>query len=305
MTTLLHDFMESNLSQREYVLITTAYNEGQSIAATIEAVLSQSAVPRKWVIVSDGSTDGTDSIIRQYAAQNHFIEYIRRERNETSANFMSKVHALHKGYSALSGTSFKFIGILDADITFDSNYYDQIIGKFDENPRLGIAGGFIYERVRDTFRSRPSNSVASVAGAIQLFRRECYETIGGHVPISYGGEDWLCEILARKQGWTVMAFPSIVAYHHKPNDAKRGVIKDSMRQGMMDYTVGSHPLFEFMKCIRRVRESPLLLRASLRFLGYTWSALKGDSKAVPNEVVDYLRHEQMERVWAYISTFRK
>jgi len=244
------------MSDSDYVLITAAYNEGAHISATIEAVLEQSVTPHKWVIVSDGSTDNTDTIIKQYSKRRNFIEYIRREKTGTSPSFVSKVSAIQAGYKAVFGKPYRFIGILDADITFGRDYYERVIGKFREDKRLGIAGGFIYECRGHVFRSRPSNTRISVAGAIQLFLKECYEAIGGHVPLPYGGEDWICEILARKNGWAVTAFPDIVAYHHKPGETKRGVLKDAIRQGRMDYAFGSHPLFEIVKCSRRVQERP-------------------------------------------------
>jgi hypothetical protein len=144
-----------------------------------------------------------------------------------------------------------------------------------------------------------------VAGAIQLFRRACYEQIGGHMPLSYGGEDWICEILARKNGWSVAAFPDIIAYHHKTSESKRGVFRDALRQGKMDYAVGSHPLFELVKCIRRLRERPFVLRALFRFIGFTWSTLRGDPNKVSAEIVDYVRGEQLKRLRLQIRESRK
>jgi poly-beta-1,6-N-acetyl-D-glucosamine synthase len=283
------------MSSGKYVLITAAYNEGGHIGATIEAVLAQSVAPCRWVIVSDGSSDNTDAIIKHYAKRCNFIEYIRKEKI-TSPSFTSKVGAIHTGYSAIQGVSYRFIGILDADITFKSDYYERVLVKMLDDSRLGIAGGYIYEMRRGFFECRPSNSRSSVAGAIQFFRRECYETIGGHKPLSHGGEDWMCEILARKHGWVVMAFPDIVAFHHKTGEAKRGALKNSIRQGRMDYVFGSHPLFELVKCVRRVKERPYVLRALFRLVGFTWSTLRRDPIEVSADIVDYLRGEQLKRL---------
>jgi glycosyltransferase involved in cell wall biosynthesis len=293
------------MSENSYVLITAAYNEGAHVGATIEAVLAQTVTPSKWVIVSDGSTDNTDSIIRQYAERCNFIEYIRREKMGTETGFVSKVCAVRAGYSTFPSTAYRFIGILDADITFGRDYYERILSKMHEDNRLGIAGGFIYELRGNCFKSRPSNSRTSVAGAIQLFRRECYEAVGGLMALPYGGEDWICQIVARKNGWAVTAFPDIQAYHHKPGDAKRGALKDAFRQGKMDYAVGSHPLFEVMKCFRRVQERPYVVRALCRLLAFGWSAIKGDRIAVSAEVADYLRWEQVKRLKMYIHVPRR
>ena len=55
-----------------YVLITPARNEAAFIEQTIESVVAQTARPAKWVIVSDGSTDGTDEIVGRYATSRIF-----------------------------------------------------------------------------------------------------------------------------------------------------------------------------------------------------------------------------------------
>ena len=284
------------MSEITYVLITAAYNEGAHIGSTIEAVLAQSLSAHKWVIVSDGSTDNTDAIVKEYSERNSFIKYIRREKSSESPSFVSKVYAIQEGYKLLSVAPYQFIGILDADITFGRDYYERVISKFHEDTRLGIAGGFIYEPWAGVFRSRPSNRSTSVAGAIQLFRRECYEAIGGHMSLPYGGEDWMCEILTRMKGWQVTAFPDIVAFHHNPSEAKRGAIKNAIRQGKMDYSVGSHPLFELVKCVRRVQERPYFLRALFRLLGFTWCVIKRERIEVSTDVIGYLRREQMNKL---------
>lgn len=284
------------MSGNEYVLITAAYNEGAYIGATIEAVLAQSLRPQKWVIVSDGSTDDTDAVIKQYVKQCRFIEYFRREKAEGAPGFASKVSAIHAGYGALRGTRYRFIGILDADVTFDSDYYERVINQFHKDPELGIAGGFIYETRNGRSVSRSSNSTRSVAGAIQLFRRECYENIGGHRPIDYGGEDWVCEIEARCNGWTVEAFPQVIVQHHKPNVSRRGALREAIRQGRMDYVVGSHPIFEIVKCLRRVSERPYFLSAAVRYASFSWSCVAGYERVISEEGVKALRRDQAGRL---------
>jgi hypothetical protein len=95
-----------------------------------------------------------------------------------------------------------------------------------------------------------------VAGAIQLFRRECYEEIGGHHFARYGGEDTICEIIARMKGWSVYALPECIVFHHKTGTMKRGVLGDAIRQGKMDYALGTHLVYESLKCVRRLQARP-------------------------------------------------
>ncbi len=283
----------------DYVLITAARNEAAYIAMTIESVLAQTNPPVKWIIVSDGSTDGTDDIVKYYASHHSFIDLQRRD-DSNKVDFASKVYALQQGYHRLQNINYDFIGILDADVSFDVTYYHGIIKQFESNPRLGIGGGFIYERDKHSFQSRPLNSFYSVAGAIQLFRRECYETIGGITPSRLGGEDTIAGILARMNGWEVKAFSQFIVYHHKLSSSVRGYMKESVRQGRMDYAIGSHPLFELVKCGRRIKERPFLIRSFLRLLGYVLAWVRKETRVVNPAVMDFLKNEQLSRIRAML-----
>lgn len=281
---------------RDYVLITAAWNEGTYIERTIESVLSQTIPPKQWVIVSDGSTDGTDEIARQASEKYSFIRFIRKEPVENRAGFASKVYALGLGRESLTGANYELIGHLDADISFAPDYYECVINNFLKNPKLGITGGFIYELDGHQFRSRPSNSVESVAGAIQLFRRECYDDIGGFVPIDVGGEDWYAEIVSRMKGWEVRAFPELRVLHHKRSGQIRGMIRENFRQGVVDYSFGTHPLFALAKIIRRIKQKPYVLSALFRMAGFLWPYIKDRDRVVSDEIMKYLRQEQMGRL---------
>lgn len=282
--------------QHDYVLITAAYNEEEHISGTIESVLAQTRQPVKWVIVSDGSTDLTDSIVCKYAAMTSIIMFLRKQKEQSTTPFISKVKALHMGYAAVKGTPYGFIGTLDADITLGSDYYQKVISRFDLEPRLGIAGGFIYEKHTGRFQNRRFNTSMSVAGAIQLFRRECYEEIGGHHFARYGGEDTICEILARMKGWRSHAFSDFIVFHHKTGAAKRGAIGDAIRKGKLDYALGSHGLYEILKCVRRLWASPFFLGALARFMSFMWSTIQRHERDIPEHVVKFTQQEQRARI---------
>src|ERR1041385_3274513 len=122
-----------------YVLITPARNEAQFIERTIQCVISQTVPPLRWVIVSDGSTDGTDEIVAKYLAANPWIELIRMpERSER--HFAGKVNAFNAGYARVAGLKYDAIASLDADITFENEYFAFLLEKFSEDPGLGVVG---------------------------------------------------------------------------------------------------------------------------------------------------------------------
>jgi len=283
-----------------YVLLTAAHNEESHIERTLQSVIVQLMRPSKWVIVNDRSTDQTGSIVRAYADQYSFIEVVEVHDVNAERSFSSKVSALRRGYGRLVGQEYEFIGILDGDVSFPPDYYAELTDRLSRAPHLGLCGGFIYENKAGEFRSRRMNSTSSVAGAIQLFRRECYEAIGGLQPIPYGGEDWCAEVSVRMRGWTVQSFPELKVFHHRPTGRGGRLTRYWYRQGKMDYAVGSLPSFEIVKCARRVVGNPI--GALARWLGFVLSWVSCSPRVVSNEFIEYLRQEQRQRLRAWMGS---
>jgi cellulose synthase/poly-beta-1,6-N-acetylglucosamine synthase-like glycosyltransferase len=211
-TSAAHGMMYGNsMARRRYVLVTAAYNEERHIADTLRSVSNQSLKPYQWVIVSDGSTDKTDQIVREWAGRHPFIKLVRVEKSE-GHDFATKVRALHRGFERLADIDYDFIGVLDADLSFEPNYFECVLEHFANEPRLGIAGGDIEQLVDGTVVPRVKD-LNSVAGAVQLVRRECFEQTGGLPALRYGGEDAAMEITARMHGWETRTFPELKVAH--------------------------------------------------------------------------------------------
>lgn len=279
---------------RAYVLVTAAYNEEENIGKPIESVLAQTELPQRWVIVSDGSVDKTDEIIQRYAEKHDFIRFVRVTR-PPGRSFRTKVMALQEGMKLLEGIPSKFIGNLDADISIAPSYFSDLMTKFEREPGLGIAGGFVYEEEGGVFRSRSSNRVYSVAHAAQLVRRECYEAIGGYAVLEYGGEDWHAQTTARMMGWSAEAFPELGIYHHRHTGEGGNLVRHKFRQGRMDYSLGSDPIFEIFKCLQRVGEKPLFLGSFARLAGFFWSSMLREKRPVSDKFIAFLRDEQRKK----------
>jgi len=275
--------------------MTAAYNEAAHIEKTIQSVLAQTMRPQRWVIVSDGSTDETDEIVRSYAQQHEFIRFMRMSR-PPGHSFRTKVVALQAAQRHLFEVPFRFIGNLDADITVGPTYFEDLIERFCQNPKLGLAGGFVCENVHGEFRGRATNRTHSVAHAAQLVRRECYETIGGYQVLEYGGEDWHAQVSANLKGWETVAFPDLPIHHHRHTGAGTNIFRSSFRLGKLDYSFGSDPLFEVIKCVLRIPSKPVVLGGLLRFLGFAWLSLRREKRPVSQEFMTFLRSEQKARV---------
>lgn len=289
------DLQDKTSTESRYVLVTAAYNEEGYIERLLASVVAQTVRPLRWVIVSDGSTDATDRIVDRYAARHTFIELVRLQRQHKH-NFGAQVYAIRAGCEQLTPFEYAYIGNVDADISFDKDYFARLLAKFDYDPKLGLAGGYIHEEERGTFRTRKRNSVDSVAHAVQLFRRECFERIGGYMPLKYGGPDWHACVSARMLGWRVRSFPDLPVRHHRPTGMADKWYRNCFRQGRMDFTVGSHPIFEIIKCIRRISDEPRLVGSLIRLSGFTWSYCTMEAREVPPEFIEFIREEQVRRV---------
>ena len=279
-----------------YILLTAAKNEEDCIGEAIESVLRQSIPPLAWFIVDDGSTDRTAQIIQRFAAQHPFIRLLSGG-GETRRSFGAKDRAINAARAAAQELEFDFIGVQDADVALERNdYYEKILGEFARQPKLGIAGGYIYERAGGEWRCRPGNSEDSVAGGIQMFRRACFDRIGGYTPLHHGGEDWLAQLDAKMAGWEVRACPELHAFHFRPTSSAGGKWRGLFRLGQMDASFGSHPIFEFFKCGRRIAAKPVLAGSLVRLAGFVWWKMAGRPAVIPPEKIFFLRREQMAKV---------
>jgi glycosyltransferase involved in cell wall biosynthesis len=280
-----------------YVLMTAAYNEEATIEGTLKSVASQTILPERWVIVSDGSTDGTDRIIQEYAKNFGFIRYLRITRRP-GRNFGAKVRALQSGCKLLEECQYSFIGNVDADVSLEPSYFQDLLAQFNRRPRLGLAGGFFFEEQDGEFKNRRGNRTYSVTHAAQLVRRECYEAIGGYAVLEYGGEDWHAETSARMKGWEIEAFSTLKIFHHRHTGEGGGLIRYKFRQGRMDYAFGSDARFETLKCLLRVRDKPFLIGCIARLTGFIWSSIRRDQRPVSDEFVAFMRNDQRARLAA-------
>jgi glycosyltransferase involved in cell wall biosynthesis len=281
--------------QSIYVLITAAKNEAAFIESTIKSVVRQTLQPKKWIIVSDHSTDETDYIVNKYSNEYSFISLLKFN-GTLNRNFASKVHAISSAFDLLKNIDFNFIGILDADINFDENYYENIIKKFDESDKLGIAGGGFYD-VYDGKKIKIPYSPYIVRGAVQLFRRKCFEEIGGIYPLRYGGEDTVACAAARMHGWEIQTFEDIIVYHNrKTGSVGLNIFSSKFQDGKREYNRGLISSVQFLKSLSRIRQHPIIIGTLLQILGYWWLKSKKEKLVFSEKLQNFIKAEQKVRL---------
>jgi len=288
----------------KYVLITPARNEEAFIEKTLASMVAQTRVPERWVIVDDGSTDRTVAIVQGYVERYPWIELVQRPQRQ-DRNFAGKAHAFNAGLERVRSFQFEVIGNLDADISFEHDYFEFLLSKFAEFPRLGVAGTAMreanYDAVTDSFYNDND-----VFGACQLFRRTCFEQVGGYTPIKWGGIDWVAVRTARLKGWQTRSFCDKLFYHHRPMGATdTNTLKARFDYGRKDYFLGNHPLWQVFRVTFQMVKRPYVVGGLLLLSGYFYSFASRIQRPVAPELLRFHRREQLERLKQLMLHFLK
>ena len=282
-----------------YAIITPARNEERHIPLTLESMVRQSCPPVRWVVVSDGSTDRTDEIVGEAVRGTEWIELVRLPEDH-ARTFAAKVHAFNAGMQRLRDLEYDVVGNLDADISFEPDYFEFLMAKFADNPRLGVAGTpFVEDGSHYDYRF---TNIEHVSGACQLFRRECFAEIGGYTPIEGGGIDWTAVTTARMRGWQTRTFPERTCTHHRPlgSASSKGQLRAAFRHGRKDYALGSHPLWQVFRGAYQMTRRPYITGGAALLVGYAWALVTRHRRPIPDELVHFTQAEQLTRLKAAV-----
>lgn len=291
--------MTKTQSFPRYALITPARNEEKFIEKTIESVTRQTHLPLKWVIVNDGSTDATETIVSGYVAKNEWIELLNLPSHR-DRSFAAKVSAVRAGLERIRGLDYEVVGNLDSDVSFDPDYLEFLMEKFQDDPNLGVAGTIFreegYSSGEDSFEGQNH-----VAGGCQLFRRRCFEEIGGYIPNRAGGIDWIAVTTARMKGWKTRSFREKYFFHYRSlGTAERSFLSSAFSYGEKDYFLGGHPLWEICRVAYRMTKRPYLLGGIALFSGYVSACLRRMERPVSDELMRFHRGEQLGKLKAIL-----
>ena len=279
----------------QYIVISPVRNEQQFLPRTIESMVVESVRPLEWILVDDGSTDGTGKLIDDAAARHPWIKALHRTDRGFRHAGGGVMEAFYDGYKSILNPGWQFIVKLDADLSFESDYFEQCFKRFDAQPRLGIAGGTICSRVNGALEAESRIDPAfHVRGATKIYRRECWDAIGGLIRAA--GWDTVDEVKANMLGWTTLTFPDLKLVHHRPSGEAYGQWSNLIKNGRANYVAGYHPLFMFAKCVRRMFEKPYLIEGCGLWAGFMSGYLKRIPQVEDKEFIRYFRRQQMNRL---------
>lgn len=279
------------MSQPTYVVITPAKDEEKYIGLTIASMCAQTLKPYRWIIVDDGSTDGTGNLIAAAAEKNPWIKVVYRKNLGSRQAGNGVIAAFYDGYGLVAKDKWDYVVKFDGDLSFNSDYFEKCLREFEQDGKLGIAGGTCCKLVDGAmvpeFMGEP---LFHVRGPTKIYRRECFEAIGGLIVAP--GWDTVDQIKANMLGWTTRTFPSIQLIHHRPTGGAYGSWNDWVKNGLANYVTGYHPLFMVCKCLRRLFKKPYNLQAFGLFCGFMKGYLKSISQVQDRAAIRYLRHQQ-------------
>lgn len=218
----------------KYYVVIPAHNEEAFLADTLNSVLRQSLQPQKAIIVNDNSTDGTEAIINEFTTLSPVFVKLNTVSSEMHMPGSKVINAFNKGFEVLDD-DYEFIVKLDADIILPDNYFERIAYIFTGNPKVGIAGGFIYEKdAEGSWKLNHPMNKNHVRGAFKAYSKACFKVIGGLK--SAMGWDTVDELLAQYHDFEIFTDDALHAKHLRPTGLSYNE-KAKLLQGKAMYTM--------------------------------------------------------------------
>jgi glycosyltransferase involved in cell wall biosynthesis len=276
---------------KKFAIVTPVKDEIKYFPKTVKSILSQEVKPQKWIIIDDGSTDGTTEVIKKAEKENDWIEGIYREPNKNrkpGGEFVLEI-----GLKKLNIDDYDFIVRMDGDLDFESNYFKVLFEKFDDNPKLGVASGVCFI-TRDGKQIVEEHPRFHTRGPLKTYRTQCYKDINGL--LNCLGWDSIDELKANMLNWNSQSFPELKIHHLKKTQSSGGIFSGSFNHGVASYNSGYHPLFVLFKAFYVI----LFRRYKLNSIGLLWgyfsSMIKRQPKPIDKELIKYIRKQQMNKL---------
>ncbi|NUM73189.1 glycosyltransferase family 2 protein [candidate division KSB1 bacterium] len=277
-----------------YSIISPVRNEAKYLPRTITSIVRQKQQPLEWIIVDDGSTDTTAQIAEAAAVQHSWIKVIRRQNRGFRQPGQGVVEAFNEGLAQLENKQPDFLCKMDGDLEFSPDYFVTLLREFVQNPALGMASGATYLQKAGGKIVQEKVAPNFVVGPIKLYRRACFEDIGGLEP--HLGWDTIDVYRARMQGWETANYRNLIVLHLRQMGTAKGIVWGKMKTGMGEHYYGSHPLFVLARCLYRMTERPYGIIGLSIALGYLQALVLRKPRIKDPQFIKFLRMEQLSRL---------
>jgi glycosyltransferase involved in cell wall biosynthesis len=281
--------------ESDFIIVTPCKNEEESLPDLIKSVLDNTIKPILWVIIDDGSTDSTPSILSKFQKNNEWVVILHEENSERDLSFhYSKIvdNAIKYSLDFCDNKSLicNYIALIDADMILNEDFFEQIITRLETNPEIGVCSGsaayyFNGKLVNETGRSQ------NPIGGLRVWRRKCFEDSGGF-PQSYSA-DSVSNVLAILAGWKIKKYDDIIGITVRPTTSTEGFWKGYKMRGVSDYYRDYHPIYVVMKAFKYFTKSPFYIGVAYLY-GYVYGIIKVKEKIEIPEVRHYYRHKYKE-----------
>jgi biofilm PGA synthesis N-glycosyltransferase PgaC len=284
-----------------YVIITPVRNEAAFLEQTLHSVTMQTVRPAEWIIVNDGSTDETGDIVARYTVHHPWIRLINRADRGYRQRGAGVVEAFYDGFNQITHTDYDVVVKLDGDLSFEPDYFEELLKQFAANPRLGIASGQPYVfNGKEWAKETPL--IPCTYGPTKLYRRECFEAIGG-LPRSLGWDgidDWKAQLC----GWQIESFEYLRVLHHRNYGEATGALTSRVEQGQGAYFMRYHPFYMLARSVKRMANKPWVIGGLMMLWGYLKAWLTGRERIDDPELIRYLRQTQMRALTARLLSWK-
>jgi len=272
-----------------YALVTPAKDEVENLERLASSVLAQTVIPSRWVIVDNGSSDSTPDVANALAAAHEWI-IATSAPGTTTAPGAPVVRAFNMGRE-LAGQP-DVIVKLDADVSFEPDYFGRLLDEFEADPKLGIAGGVCFELENGEWVPRYVTG-DHVRGATRAYRTECFREIGPLPEVV--GWDGVDELKAHVLGWRTASVPTLRFFHHRAVGARDGSRASRwLAEGRCAHYMGYGALYMLVRTVGRAgRDRDLAAFAML--WSYAAAAFRREPRYADEAVRRHLRRQQSVR----------
>jgi poly-beta-1,6-N-acetyl-D-glucosamine synthase len=278
-------------------IVVPCLDEERHLPGLLDSIAAQTRAPDQLLVVDDGSTDGSVRIAAEFAREHVYARVLQRPPRRPPRDRLAAAAELVAVQWAVDRLAepWDVVGKLDADLVLSPDTLAALERAFAADPRLGMAGAYLSERVPGDAAVRKPCPPEHVEGATKFYRRECWEDIAPLPAIV--GWDMFDELRARMRGWRTASFemPGSDPLHQRPMGAQDGVLRAHRRWGAGAYAYGEHPLHVALLALRDVRAPPPVLGSLNYVAGWAIAALRRGPRAEP-ELRAYVRRHQLHRI---------